>query len=157
MSDVVRLVIVRVDDRRYALPLATVERVIHAVEVTPLPNAPPIVLGAINIEGRVVPVLDLRKRFGLASAAITVGDWFVLAHTSRQTVVLVVDASEGVIERPETEIIASTQISSSLPPRFPGVVTLDDQLVFIHNLEAFLSVDEARAVDDAIAVSQPER
>lgn len=57
------LVVFRLDERRYALPLSVVERVIRAVEVTPLPKAPPIVLGAIDVQGRVVPVLNVRRRF----------------------------------------------------------------------------------------------
>ena len=51
------------NDQRYALRLAVVERVVQVVEFTPLPKAPEIVLGIINFEGRVVPVVDVRKRF----------------------------------------------------------------------------------------------
>lgn len=149
MSDIAQLVVFRLDALRYALPLTVVERVVRAVEVTPLPKAPAIVLGAINVHGRVLPVLNVRRRFLLPDRAIGPADWFLLAHTARQTMVLVVDESEGVVERPQAEIVPSLQIVPGLEP-FPGVLRLDDGLVLIHDLERFLALDEARALDEAM-------
>ena len=150
MSDLAQLVVFRLDERRYALPLAAVERVVRAVDVTPLPKAPPIVLGAINVHGRVLPVINVRRRFLMADREIGPADWFLLAHTARHTVVLVVDESEGVVERPQAEIVPSTQMVAGLD-HFPGVLRLDDGLVLIHDLERFLSLDEVRALDEAMA------
>lgn len=149
VNDLAQLVVFRLDERRYALPLAVVEQVVRAVDVTPLPKAPPIVLGAINVHGRVLPVLNIRRRFLMPDRAIGPADWFLLAHTTRHTVVLVVDESEGVVERPQADIVVSSQIVPGLEA-FPGVVRFDDGLVLIHDLERFLSLDEARALDDAI-------
>ena len=150
MSELAQLVVFRLDERRYALPLAVVERVVRAVDVTPLPKASPIVLGAINVHGRVLPVLNVRKRFLMPEREIGPADWFLLAHTARHTVVLVVDESEGVVERTQAEVVRSTQIVPDLD-HFPGVLRLDDGLVLIHDLEKFLSLDEARALDEAMA------
>ena len=144
-----QLVVFRLDQQRYALPLAVVERVVHAVEITPLPNAPAIVLGAIDVHGRVIPVLDVRQRFLLPDRQMCPADWFLVAHTARHTVVLVVDESEGVVERPQADIVVSTQIVPGLDD-FPGVVRLDDGLVLIHDLERFLSLEDARALDEAM-------
>jgi purine-binding chemotaxis protein CheW len=149
MSDIAQLVVFRLDERRYALPLSVVERIVRAVDVTPLPKAPPMILGAIDVHGRVLPVFNVRRRFLMPERQVRPGDWFVIAHTARHTVVLVVDDSEGVVERPETEIVLSTQIVPGLED-FPGVLTLDDGLVLIHDLERFLSLDEARALDEAM-------
>jgi purine-binding chemotaxis protein CheW len=149
MSELAQLVVFRLDERRYALPLAVVERVVRAVAVTPLPKASPIVLGAINVHGRVLPVLNVRKRFLMPEREIGPADWFLLAHTARHTVVLVVDESEGVVERTQAEVVLSTQIVPGLD-HFPGVLRLDDGLVLIHDLEKFLSLDEARALDEAM-------
>jgi purine-binding chemotaxis protein CheW len=150
MSEITQLVVFRLDERRYALPLTVAERVVRAVDVTPLPNAPAIVLGAINVQGRVLPVLNVRRRFNMPEREISPADWFLLAHTAHHTVVLVVDESEGVVERPQLDIVVSTQIVPGLEP-FPGVVKLDDGLLLIHDLETFLSLNEARALDDAMA------
>lgn len=149
MNGLAQLLVFCLDDRRFALPLAVVERVIRAVDVTPLPNAPAIVLGAINVHGRVLPVLNVRRRFALPERDVTPADWFLLAHTGRQRVALVVDESEGVLERPHADVVSSTEVAAGLEP-FPGVIKLDDGLVLIHDLERFLSIDEARALDAAM-------
>jgi purine-binding chemotaxis protein CheW len=149
MSEIAQLVVFRLDERRYALPLAVVERVVRAVDVTPVPKAPPIVLGAIDVHGRVLPVLDIRRRFRMHEREIDPADWFLLAHTARRTVVLVVDESEGVVVRPQAEIVRSAQIVPGLEA-FPGVLRLDDGLVLIHDLETFLSLDEEGALDEAM-------
>jgi purine-binding chemotaxis protein CheW len=69
-----KLVIFTLDEQRYALHLAAVERVVRMVELTSLPKAPEIVLGVVNVRGRVVPVVNLRKRFGLAERGIRLSD-----------------------------------------------------------------------------------
>jgi purine-binding chemotaxis protein CheW len=149
MNELIQVVVFRLDEQRYALPLAAVERVVRAVEVTSLPNAPPVVLGAINVEGHVLPVLNVRRRFHLPEREISPADQFVIAQTAPRTVVLVVDEAQGVIERRESAVIGSAQIVPGLE-QLQGVMKLDDGLVLIHDLEKFLSLDEARALDDAM-------
>jgi len=144
-----QLVILRLDEQRYALPLALVERIVRAVEVTPLPKSPDIVVGAIVVAGSVLPVLDIRRRFGLPEREISPADQFLIAHTDHRTVVLVVDEVQGVIERPLTEIVGSAQIVPGLE-QIHGVIKLDDGLVLIHDLEKFLSLDEERSLDKAM-------
>lgn len=145
-----QLVVFRLDNCRYALPLAVVDHLVRAVEVTPLPNAPAIVLGAIDVHGRVLPLLNVRRRFQLPEREISPADWFLLAHTERRAVALVVDESEGVVESADDDIAALPQIVPGLDA-FPGVVGLEGGLVLIHDLEQFLSLDEARALDEALA------
>lgn len=149
MGDTVQLISFRLDHQHYALPLAAAERVVRAVEVTPLPSAPAIVIGAINVHGRVLPVLNVRRRFLLPEREISTTDWFLFAHTARRTVVLVVDRSDGLVERPRTEIVPSPHITPGLDA-FPGVVRLEDGLLLIHDLDRFLSLDETRRLDQAI-------
>jgi purine-binding chemotaxis protein CheW len=150
MSELSSLVVFRLDARRYALLLAVVERIVRAVEVTGLPNAPDIVLGVINVEGRVIPVLNLRRRFGLPEREISLSDQFLIARTTRRTVALVVDEAQGVIEHPKAEIIAPARIVPGLG-QIQGVVKLPDGLVLIHDLELFLSLEEVNALDAAMA------
>lgn len=149
LSGPVQLIVFRLDERRYALPLMMVDRVVRAAEVTPLPEAPAIVLGAINVHGRVLPVLNVRRRFGMPEREIRPEDWFLLARTDRRQVALLIDQSEGIVECSPDDIDVSTQIVPGLEP-FPGVVRLDDGLVLIHDLEKFLSLDETRALEDAM-------
>jgi purine-binding chemotaxis protein CheW len=143
------LVVFRLDDQRYALPLPAVERVVRAVEVTPLPGAPAIVLGAIDAGGCIVPVLSLRRRFFLPEREIGPADHFLIAHTVRRVVALLIDEAHGVIAHRPSAVVGSHRIVPGLE-QFQGVVQLDDGLVLIHDLEKFLSLDEARALDAAL-------
>lgn len=146
-------VVFSLDGQRYALPLATVQRIVRAVEVTPLPGAPPIVLGAIDVEGTVLPVLDVRRRFLMPWREISPSDQFLIAMTARRAVALVIDEAQGVIEHEQSAVVDPTRIAPGLE-QFHGVVKLEDGLVLIHDLEAFLSLDEARALDESIARDQ---
>lgn len=151
MRELCPLLIFQLNGQRYALPLAVVERVVSAVEVTPLPGAPTLVLGAINLEGCVIPVLDMRQRFGLPRREIYPEDQFLIAHTVHKVVALVIDEALDVIEKAPSAVCSSASITSGLD-QFKGMIQLDDGLVLIQDLEKFLSLDEARALD---AVMEP--
>ena len=81
------------DQQRFALPVAAVERVLRAVEVTPIPAAPDCVLGVIDAQGKVLTVIDLRRRCGLPPKELDLDYQLVLVRTARRTLVLPVDAT----------------------------------------------------------------
>ena len=137
------------DEQRYALHLSTVETVVRAVEITALPKAPEIVLGVLNMQGRIVPVVNVRQRFRLAEREIALSDRFIIARTSRRVVALVVDSVQGVIECAEHEVVAAEDIAPQIE-YVEGVVKSPEGLVFIHDLDAFLSLDEEKTLDEAI-------
>jgi purine-binding chemotaxis protein CheW len=149
MSKLIQLLVFLLDGQRYALPLSAVGRIVRAAEVTPLPNAPAIVIGVIDLQGDVIPVLNIRRRFQLPQREIGVSDQFMIARTERRVVALVVDEAQGVIERKSSDIIITNLIAPGLE-QFLGVLKLDDGLVLIHDLEKFLSLDEARTLDQAL-------
>jgi purine-binding chemotaxis protein CheW len=143
-----QIVVFRLDQRNFGLPVASVDRVVRAVEVAPLPGAPEVVLGAICVEGRHVPVLSLRRRLGLPDRAIRESDQFVLASLNGREVALVIDDVSGVVEREPAAISDPSALAPGLE-RFQGVIDLEEGLALIHDPEAFLSLDEARALDEA--------
>ena len=142
-------VVFAIDGQRFALRLAAVQRVVRAVSVTPLPGAPDVVLGAIDVAGTIVPVLDMRRRFRATSRGVRASDEFLIATTSRRTVALQVDAAHGVIEHEKSAVVDPARLAPGLE-RFDGVMQLEDGLVLIHDLEAFLSLDEERALDESM-------
>src|SRR5688572_17613003 len=90
------IVVLTLDEQRYGLRLPAVERVVRSVFVTPLPKAPEIVLGVIDVGGEVVPVVDVRRRFRLPTREVGLTDQLVLARTARRRVALIVDRVAGV-------------------------------------------------------------
>lgn len=148
-ADTAQWVVFRLDANRCALPLQVVERIVRAVEVTPLPLAPPVVLGAIDVGGHVLPVFNLRHRFRLPERPLDPADHFILARTSDRTVALVIDNALGVIEQPTSAIVNSAHLVPQLA-HIRGVIALPDGLLFIQDLQQFLSPDESAALDLAL-------
>ena len=149
MPKILQLVIFTLDEQRYALHLSSVERAIRMIEVTPLPTAPEIVIGVVNVHGAVVPVLNIRKRFHLPEREPDFGDQLIIAHTARRDVALVVDTVSDMVTLPAMELVAPETILPQLE-LVEGVVKLEDGMVFIHDLAAFLSLEEDQALEAAI-------
>lgn len=141
------------DDYRYGLNLSNVHRILRVVEVTPLPKAPEFVLGVINVQGQVIPVFNIRKRFRLREREINLGDQLIIAQTSRRRVALLADAVSGVVERSEGEIIPADRILPGME-YVEGVAKLEDGMALIHDLDRFLSIEEDQALDDALKAEQ---
>lgn len=144
-----QLLVVRLGEQLIALHLAAVERVVRMVEITPLPKAPEIVSGVVNVQGRIIPVVNIRRRFRLPEREFALSDQLIVAHTSVRAVALVVDAVSGVIEYPKEEIIACDAVVPGME-YVAGVVKLRDGLTLIHDLDTFLSLEEARSLDEAM-------
>ena len=150
MNNSNQLIVFTLEGHRYALSLSAVERAVRMVEITPLPKAPEIVLGAINLAGRIVPVLNIRKRFHLHERKPALGDHLLIARTPRRTVALAVDAVDSVVQRSPDEVVAPPTIVPGLE-YLAGVVKLVDGMLFIHDLDRFLSLEEEQALATAIS------
>lgn len=145
----VDLLVFALDRTRHALVLAGVERVARAVEITALPGAPESVRGIVNVQGRVVPVFDCRQRFGLPSRELRPSDQLIFALARRRRVGLWVDEVCGVISHPADQVLAPEGILSGLH-MVRGVVRLPDELLLIHDLDAFLGIEEDAALRNAL-------
>ena len=157
MSRLIRLVNFNLDDQKYALFLSAVIRIIRVVEITGLPKAPEIVLGVINMHGRIIPVFNIRRRFRLPQREMQLGDQLIIASTSKRTIALLVDSVSDVIEISEEKIIAGEKILPGLE-YVEGVVKTEDGMILIHDLEQFLSFQEEKALYEAMEeLSRNER
>jgi purine-binding chemotaxis protein CheW len=142
-----QLVTFTLDGQPYALPLASVQQVVRMVEVVPLPKTPEIVLGVINLHGKIVPVLNLRKRFGLQDGEASLSDHLIIADTARRRVALVVDAVTGVLEKSTADITNPDNMVSGTK-YVEGIAKLEEGMLFIHNLDRFLSCEEEIQIEE---------
>jgi purine-binding chemotaxis protein CheW len=85
-----------VGDVHYAFPIARVKEIANALEVVPLPHAPPEVVGVADYRGEVVPVIDLRTRFGLPLADRTRKSKWIVVDVAGRPAALIVDAVTDV-------------------------------------------------------------
>lgn len=149
MSKSVQLLVFCIGDQYCGLYLAQVDRVIRAVDITPLPEAPDVVLGVIDLHGILVPLMNVRKRFGFADRPISVDDHFIIARCDERTMGLAVDTVKGIVERSPEAIIPPEKILHKWQP-IEGVIQLEDGLVLIRDLDQFLSLDEDRVLEQAL-------
>ena len=150
MKGKVQLLVFMVAGRLFGLFLPQVVRVIRAMEWTPLPRSPDIVLGAIDLQGEVIPLFDFRARFGLPARTVSAADQFVIARTSRRTVALDVEEIKGLEARDNVDVIEAERILPRLD-QIEGAIRLDQGLTLIHDLDRFLSLDEERQLDEALS------
>ncbi|EMG35892.1 CheW protein [Desulfocurvibacter africanus PCS] len=148
MAKPTRYVLFSLDSHRFAVPLRDVLSAERAAWVTSLPGAPEVILGAVDIGGRMAPVVDLRRRFGLPPRELRVSDSFLLVRASGRLLALLVDAVEGVREAMASRITLAGEIWPGLE-YLDGVARLEDEIVLIHDLARLLSLEEAQALDEA--------
>jgi len=115
----------------------------------PLPRAPEIIEGIINIRGKVVPVLDVRSRFRLAPQPLHPSNQFIVAIADGRTVALRVDQVTRIAAIADRDI----EDAKAVVPRsdyVAGVARLPEGLVLLHDLDAFLSHAESEEMDAAV-------
>jgi purine-binding chemotaxis protein CheW len=154
MNQAHQLVVFTLDEQCYAVPLSAVERIVRMVEITPVPKTPEVVLGVINVQGSVVPVVDIRRRFRLPARVPHLSDQLLIARTSKRPVALVVDAVTEVVTLSGQEIVPGETILAHLG-YVTGVVKSPDGLILIHDLDSCLSLEEEQALHDAIESVTP--
>ncbi len=151
--------IFEVADQRYGLPVAEVIQIIEMVAITPLPAAPEIVAGVIDFHGRVIPVVEVRRRLGKQGPAYTLRTPIIIAQINGRTVGLIVDKVSGVVELQPGQIELSEKIftAETAPPvqSLGGVARMSDGLLLILDLAAFLSLE--KITDDVLSRQRTRR
>ena len=133
-------VLFAIDSQKYGLQITEVERILRAVEVKPLPQSPPHVMGIINMQGTILPVIDLRYCLGRPQRPIHLEDHFIVARTPTTIAVLPVDAALGSVEVAlDTE--ASTEKARDRYLRM--IVPLGHEVIYALDLERVVFGDES--------------
>jgi purine-binding chemotaxis protein CheW len=145
----IQLIVFALGERSYALRTSVVEMAVRMVEITPLPKAPEIVLGVIDFHGVITPVLNMRRRFRLPEREPRLDDQLIIARSAGRLVALVADRVSDVVALPEEAMVAPESILPALE-YVAGVAKLEDGMIFIHDLDAFLSLEEEQALAAAI-------
>lgn len=137
---------------RFGIELAAVREVLRAVLITPLPGAPPVIEGIIDVRGTVVPVYDLRARFGLPIRPLHPDDRLVTAWTGDRLVALHCERTEWLVSVPAPAMERSGAVSLG-DRRVAGLARLPDGIILITDLPAFLDDAEREALDSALAAA----
>lgn len=135
-----------VGDVAYAVEIAHVREIVAPLALTVLPHMPSAVVGVANHRGEVVPVVDLRQRFGVASSTGDRRIKWILVRVGERTVGLVVDAITDVFGVPTGELRPAPGLGAGDEVRgISGVVSYDGSLVFVLDVERFETLIEPMA------------
>lgn len=149
------VLVVEIGELRCGLPAADVVELHPVVATSPLPGAPRVVDGVVDVRGSVVPVLDVRTRLGLPVREPLLSDHLVVSRVGPRTVALRVDRAVELTAIPGSSIDSADDLAYGR--HLSGVARLSDGLVLIHDLASFLKEEEAAALDGALeAATQGE-
>lgn len=146
------VLVFEVAGQRYGLPTEDVRELLRMVAVVPLPRAPAVIEGVINLRGRIVPVYDIRQRFCLPPRVPEPADHLILAVAGERLVALRVDRATELI-RLDPEDVADPHGAVPGAEYVSWVAKLPANLVLIHDLRTFLARAEAADLDAALAAA----
>ena len=141
---------VRLGDAAVGLPAMAVQQIVRAVAIVPLPGAPPIIEGAVNVRGTVVGVVDVRARLALPPRALDPDQFLVLVRAGSRTLAIRVDEVDDLVDIPDGDVSAQSELSPALR-RLSGLAARPDGVLAIYDVEAFVTQAEAEALDAALA------
>ncbi len=146
-KELLQLVTFRLGNEEFSLDILRVQEIIRHMELTRVPRTPDFVDGVINLRGRVIPVLDLRKRFGLASDERTNETRIIVVDVDNKTVGLKVDAVSEVLRLPaDTVEPAPAIVTGAESDYIKGVGKLDGRLLILLDVEKILTKTERDAL-----------
>jgi purine-binding chemotaxis protein CheW len=137
-----------VAEQPFGVLLGYVVEVLRAVAVTKILKAPPAVEGIVNLRGTVVPVLDVRTRFGLPPKPARPADRMIVVRAKQRQAILRVDRTIDIINPGPSDFDRGKAASSD---HAKGAVKLSDGLLLIYDVDSFLSDTDAKLFDIALA------
>jgi purine-binding chemotaxis protein CheW len=146
-SGTLQLVSFRLAQEEYGIEITRVREIILMGEITRVPQTPHYVKGLINLRSTVIPVIDLRIRFGLAEADATDESRIMVVNVGGKTIGIVVDAVSEVLRVSSDQIAPPPPTVVSLGTEYlTGLVKLEKQLLLMLDIEKLLGAEEHAAI-----------
>ena len=145
-----QIVVCELADEHYGLDIAKVFEIIRHQPITPVPRAPRFVKGVINLRGRIIPVVDLRGRFGMDEVEPTKETRIVVAESSSTRVGLIVDSVSEVLLLPLDAVESTPGVASGADAEYlRGIAKLGDRLVLLLELDGLFGLEDQTALAGA--------
>ncbi|GIV61228.1 MAG: chemotaxis protein CheW [Rhodothermaceae bacterium] len=153
-NDLLQLVSFVIENEEFGIDILNVQEIIRPVAITRVPNAPPFVEGVINLRGRIVPVVDLRKRFNLPPRPMDKNTRIVVVEMDGKVIGFMMDAVREVIRVSRDVIEPPPELTLGIDTHYiSGVAKLDDRLLILLELEEVLSAEELQATQQTRSVA----
>ncbi len=142
-DELLQLVSFNIGDEEFGVDILSVQEINRMMEVTRVPNAPEFVDGVINLRGKVIPVIDLRRRFGMERKNHDKNTRIIVVELAGKVVGFVVDAVREVLRVPRSVTEPPPALGGSLKEDYiTAVGKLDDRLLILLDLEKVLTENE---------------
>jgi len=137
----------RLENEKYGVDILKVQEINNLKEFTKVPHAPDYVEGAINLRGKVIPVLNLRKRFGLGLKPLDETTKIVIMNVRGIVTGILVDSVSEVLRIPQNIIVPPPPTSASIAAQFiVGIARLEQELIILLDIDKLLGSEEYAAV-----------
>ena len=147
-GDVLQLVTFSLGNEEFSVDILKVQEIIRLMELTRVPKAPEFIEGVINLRGKVIPVMDLRKRFSMPEAEDSSEARIIVVELHNSTVGFRVDGVSEVLRLPaDTVEPPPTMVCGVETEYIKGVGKLDDRLIILLDVEKVLTEDEHSSMD----------
>ena len=147
-----------VGEEEYGLELLRVKEVIRVREITWLPKAPSFVKGIINLRGDVIPIIDLRDKFGLEPREQTAQTRVIVVEVEGRLMGMVVDSASQVVRIPADQIEPPPPVPGGFSQELiTGVGKIDDRLIILLDADSIFTVDEKTALASIDAAASDKR
>lgn len=131
------------DKQHYAVPIMAVREINQLCDITPVPRTPSFILGVINLRGKIIPVADLRLKFGLSKSEFSRQTCIVVIETDAGQVGMVVDEVNDVVELQGSHIEPAPQLGSKVEMQFlMGIGKFQERVLILIDIHAALSSKE---------------
>lgn len=147
-DDLLQLVSFNLGKEEFAVDILKIQEINRMVEITKVPKSPDFVEGVINLRGKVIPIIDLRKRFGLPVTENTKQTRIVVVDVDKKIVGLIVDAVSEVLRLPTGTVEPPPPMVAGIDSEYiSGVGKLEDRLLILLDLDKILSKDEKKSLE----------
>jgi purine-binding chemotaxis protein CheW len=151
MASKMQLVVFNMGKEQYGVSIGDVQEIVRLPEVTEIPDAPPFLAGVINLRGRVIPVVDLRRRLRMPGKEKTKSTRVLVTHHEESSVGLVgllVDSVSEVRRIQSDTIEEPPEMVSAVGIEYiTGVAKVNERLIILLDLKRVLSVEDMKRVD----------
>ena len=138
-EQILQLVTFTLEKEEYAVDILSVQEINRITEITRVPNAPDYVEGVINLRGKVIPVVNLRKKFGLDNRETDDSSRVIIMDIQGVTYGLVVDSVSEVLRIPANIVEPPPPMASSMSSMFiKGIAKLENRLIILIDIDKFL-------------------
>lgn len=152
MTKDLQLVGFRIGKETFGVPIGVVHEIVRVPEITSVPDAPEYVEGVINLRGKIISIVDLRKRFGETQIESNRKNRILVAEIDHKIIGLIVDAASEVIRLPHGEIEAPPEVFEENELKYvTGLGKLNERLVILIDLTKVLQKGELRRLGDLAA------